>query len=303
MITFSSFVSSLTNSMTMLRRMNEASNAQQTVLRRYLKDCSVSTSLKVRVLGWLQAHADNTKCRLHSRDVKLLSLLPETMISDLQDECLSPITNKHPLFFQVHTGYHRLMRRVFPTITESAITVGRELFGPADNANKMYFLVKGALVYSYDVHHYGHLVQNAGGMDQNNLDSLYWAGAKKKHGDDDMPKGQIIKDSDATPFLSEAALWVLWSHQGSTVAVISSELVEVNASAFLDMMCTKGKFLWQVPRYASLFADALRHGGMRALSDLPMDYELLADFAQQAFDDEDEEPVIQPPSERASVLS
>merc|ERR1719183_2727720 len=114
--------------------MNEASQAQHAILRRYLKDWRVSTTLKVRITGWLQAHT-NTKS-IHWGDIKILSFLPNALIADLQDECFAPVITKHPFFSQLYYFHHRLLRRLFPMLTERSLTVGRELFGPNDPANR-----------------------------------------------------------------------------------------------------------------------------------------------------------------------
>merc|ERR1711972_1299321 len=81
LVTFSSFVSSITQAMTTLRKINERRIQEETVLRRYLTQHGISTKMINRVWHYLhqQKVLKFSETRTKECEVSLILLLPKSM--------------------------------------------------------------------------------------------------------------------------------------------------------------------------------------------------------------------------------
>lgn len=151
MITFSSFVSSITQSMTHLRAINARKYEQETKLHKYLNQHGISTQLASRVWHFLnQKHVlQAAQTRTKENDVHVLQTLPASLRSELRFEAYSPELHKHPFFF--HFGLiepiamHQICNRA---ITEHSMLRRQELFSNKHGEQvHMFFVEEGCLDY------------------------------------------------------------------------------------------------------------------------------------------------------------
>merc|ERR1719498_2079893 len=97
LITFSSFLGSITNAMTQLRRSHSEQTKQQALLRRFLLDNKISTELGQRIWKCIKSMHFAHKKRIRTSDVSTLSNLPSNLQKHLNEELFRPYTTRVPI--------------------------------------------------------------------------------------------------------------------------------------------------------------------------------------------------------------
>jgi len=148
MVTFSSFISSITNAMTRLRNLQSEQMDRDAKLRRYLYENKVSIAMMCRVWKCLQTIMGKTKARLHEKDVITIKLLPYSLRADLLEEVYSPLVTQHPLFMRLFQDVHAGLRKIFQyAIEEVSLNVGHDLFLSGETGDSLYFMRGGEAYY------------------------------------------------------------------------------------------------------------------------------------------------------------
>merc|ERR1712241_445801 len=96
--------------MTRLRHLNRIRREQYSVLRRYLHERKVSTSLIGRIWSCMQNAKKKTKTLTHRSDVDMFDLLTKPLLAELLEEVYAPVLNWHP-FFQTFTVENPVVAR------------------------------------------------------------------------------------------------------------------------------------------------------------------------------------------------
>merc|ERR1712007_143897 len=96
LVTFSSFVSSITNLMTHLQSLSSEQAKQFLKLERYLSDNHISFHLSFRVRRFLDHFFKEQNKKSHEKDVEILIYLSEPLRMELHREVYSPSVIKHP---------------------------------------------------------------------------------------------------------------------------------------------------------------------------------------------------------------
>jgi len=231
MITFSSFVSSLTNAMTQLRKLNSDRYAQLVAARRYLRENNVSLPISLRILCWIQSNITKFKGRTHLEDMVCLETLLRHFRVKLEQAVHAPVLTKHPFFFQLDMTYPLCLPRLYACLREGSLAYGMELFNKGYAASKMYFITSGELVYQGmldDVHDCLSQPKNTTSfrklMNSMNLKDcappaasrLQWNCSKSSVMGDAEVEGVTVVKRGA--WLCEAALWVKYVHGGAAVS-------------------------------------------------------------------------------------
>jgi len=252
MVTFSSFVSSITNAMTRLRNLNSERMEQHSVLRAYLVQNSISADLTTQIYGFLEKSVENKSKRVHTSDVIILRRLPKSLQDSLQSEVYSPILTVHPFFSCFNQVYPKGMLRLYRfALEEGSVSTGQELFTMGEAADRMHFIVKGLLSYTLGV----------------------------------MGEGY---DSSSTvkvgSWLCEQALWIEWRHCGQLVAVQHSEVLDIKASKFQSIVRRELVGVSEPSKYAELFAEYADYLARRKrLTDLCHDHHAIEEVAHEAW--------------------
>lgn len=257
MIVFSSFVSAITNAMTQLRNLNSERNEQFSSLRRYLGENKCSTALMGRIWTCVQTAMGRTKRRMHEADVKVLQLLPWSLKAELLEEVYNPILNAHPFFNQFSAAFQVQMRKIFQNaVEEISLPIGQELFSSGEVAANMYFVLAGVLVYTKD--------------NKSSCEPPCFVSA-----------GQWV---------SEAALWIKWKHNGQLIGTTPCELIALKAAKVQDVLSHLSYDEDQVKRYVKIFVRYFKKNP-DSLNDVWAETDLLSDMVQKAFlgDDMDDE--------------
>jgi len=245
LVLFSSFVSSITNGMNYLRRIGGDAKKQQILLRQYFHDNRISAHLANCITSYLAKKHFGKKRRTFEMDVEVLALLPENLTVLLHLEVFLPILRVHPLFYQIaNKDWVSCCEICHFALTESVAEVHRIVFQDGQLATRMYFVMKGSLDYRKD----DHVVQ---------VDEQY---------------------------ISELVLWVRWAHHGRLAANSTSDLVELDAQKFQAIVLHRPEWVVDAMRtYAHRLLKQLEEKPS-AISDLPLEFDVLQEAAQTACD-------------------
>jgi len=254
---FSSFVSSMTNSMTYLTKRNLEKRTQRDILMNYLNARGISLDLRSDIIVYISGKNQNARRALSEANVASLKQLPEHLLERLHIEVQVPVLEGHALFnylYKEDTAFaHRLCHHA---MSERALVVGEELFRFGVRCEKMYIMTSGSGKYTVG---YGE---------------------------------EAPIEVGARQWISEACLWVTWEHRGRLNAASVCELSELNAAEF-QTFATRSRHLTELQRYARLYAaHAERENGFaEAISDLWGQRLRVMDLAQKAFrpDEADDE--------------
>eukprot|EP00747_Dinoflagellata_sp_TGD_P180234 gnl/TRDRNA2_/TRDRNA2_32338_c0_seq1.p1 gnl/TRDRNA2_/TRDRNA2_32338_c0~~gnl/TRDRNA2_/TRDRNA2_32338_c0_seq1.p1 ORF type:complete len:533 (+),score=50.35 gnl/TRDRNA2_/TRDRNA2_32338_c0_seq1:85-1683(+) len=225
LITFSSLVSSITNSMTKLRSISSENSKQLWLLRRYLRERGVNTSLNLHVQRYLEYVMQTRSKLLQEKDVAFLELLSEPLRDRLRWEISSPHLVVHPLFDELSRGQtvlpHHLCRA---TLFTESFARRDTLFSSGQAAKKMLFIIRGHGLYKATRR------------------SFEESGLQKVHDND---------------WVSEAALWVHWLHVGDLSAGMECEVISILVAEFSVVVSHYPAMFVALMKYASLFAASL----------------------------------------------
>eukprot|EP00747_Dinoflagellata_sp_TGD_P143500 gnl/TRDRNA2_/TRDRNA2_176397_c0_seq1.p1 gnl/TRDRNA2_/TRDRNA2_176397_c0~~gnl/TRDRNA2_/TRDRNA2_176397_c0_seq1.p1 ORF type:complete len:830 (+),score=107.48 gnl/TRDRNA2_/TRDRNA2_176397_c0_seq1:24-2492(+) len=253
MVIFSSFTASIASSMVQLRNMRGQNDRQFWLLRRFLRQNSVPSSLSTRILRYLEYASTAQEELVPQSRLTILSFLSDQLQGELQYMVDFSSILKHPLFRSIHklsaVGSRMLARAAFE---RKVLVSGDTLFTPRTMAKYMYFVVEGELGYA-------------------------------KHG---KPACTV----SAEDWLTEAALWVPWQHLGGARARTETQLIFVNVSSFAEEI-QKDEGMWALMSgYAKSFSKWLNSLELDELSDVSLSEESqtkVEQFIHEQLDDDE----------------
>jgi len=216
LLTFSSFVSSLTTAMTQLRNFQSDRIKEDSAMKRYFKENKVSVELGKSIIMWIQAYRRKRTRRVHEADITALVGLPSRLMIQLHQEVYGPMLTLHPFFAaysEIDTkGLHRICHCA---MSQQALLDEQDLFTRGTTATKMYFIVSGLLDYLHEGSH-------------KLLEEGNWA--------------------------CEVVLWIPWVHLGNLTAIRFSELFALDAGIFQKTIPQCSKMIRRLIRaYAALY--------------------------------------------------
>lgn len=205
MITFSTFMGSITVNMTTLRRLQSDPAVHQKILFDYFTEHGVSAELGTRTWGYLKKYHFATKSKVMKKDIEVLKVLPASIHCALNEELYIPVVEKCPYFFQYGCqSFVGLSRVVNEAVREVGVTIGEQLFQGGVVAEGMYFITSGLMRYRHS----------------------------KERLSADLEKGQ---------WLSEPAMWMRWHRCGTLQATTCCLLLEISAAKFRAIVTEHGR--------------------------------------------------------------
>lgn len=235
LVSFSSFVSSITNLMTHLRNLRTSELKQFVQLDSYLRQNSISLCLAVRIRRFLE-HISQQKGGIKESDVDLLGKLSKPLQMELRFEVHSPLLSRHLFFMCFSNTSQAVMQRL---CTEAIHTVqlsaGDALFTTADAATCMHFVSVGVLIYT---------LQNT-----------------------------KLPESVSGKWFCESVLWTPWEHRGNMRALTESSLLQMDAEKFRRILNKNRSALHFPASYACEVVEKLCSTDAADLTDL--DYKIL----------------------------
>lgn len=200
LVTFTSFVSSITTSMTHLRKIRSEPERQEVILREYFYANQITAELGQRVMNFLWANHFSIKKRVHEEDITILTLLPNYLRWKIREELFQPVITRLPFiaeyFLWNATGVQEVCHHA---LQEVSLMSGDELFSRGKVAEKIFFVTGGALEYQHSVH-------------------ALCATVREKH------------------WACESALWFKWFHVGRLVAKTTVEVSALDVRSFRETM-------------------------------------------------------------------
>lgn len=290
MVTFSSFISSITNATTLLRNLNSDELERRTALFRYLKQHELPMALASDVWSWVLCTKDKSRHRTHEKDVVVLQLLPKSLRIRLKEQVYNPTVSRHPFFSKMYevnpTGLSKMYAEV---MDECAVGVGQELFMTGEVSMNMYFLVNGHMQYSTDI----------SDLEESNFQSCQSRASTSSSNS----RARSLRSMNSCAFselldwtgntrvpvkvgqwVSEPVLWVRWTHRGQLAAGTHSELFALSSARFLEFITRDAMEHYEACNYARLFLKFLASNQV-SLTDVWCQYDILKALAVEAFDD------------------
>lgn len=255
MIFFSSFVSNITATITQLRQHDRARLDQEHDLRRFLADANISAELSHRVYSFVRGSRDMRYKLLASREVRLLQILPRSMLQAVHTEQYTPVLVQHPFFKAAgRSNISFLCRLCNEGIKTKRVLACQEHFSKGQVAEAMCFITTGLFQYTEKLE-FSSLIPHM----------------------EESADTERVKPGEWT---SECSLWIdRWEHKGWLTAAEHSEIAELSPSQFKALT----KDLASVQRYAVAFVEELQQGGSKSESDTFSDRALLNRLSDQAF--------------------
>jgi len=249
LISFSSFVSTITSSLTEIKNLNVERVRQNRCLTQYFRENKVSVRVGTCIRHWILRNQKRPQHRIHEEDIPSLKGLPKSLHVQLHEEVFAPMLTVHPFFATfMFIDARRFSRLCHYAVSEVMLLAEEELFVRGKSAKYMYFFIAGHVCYHFE-------------STQHTIGGGQWA--------------------------CEIALWAPWVHRGTIVGVESwNGLVQVEAAQFQEVVpsCTLA-FRKFVAAYASRY---VRHecewhiegGGW--LTDLCCSYEVIEHIVNDA---------------------
>jgi hypothetical protein len=240
LVTFSSFVSSITKAMQDLGKLNNEHGEQLVVFQRFLRSRKISTELSVRMRRHLEHRLVGGKTRIEERDVELLKLLSKPLLMELHMEVYTGYLECHP-FFEKFSEFNLMgIRKLCHTaIEEQTLSRHDILFSVGDTASKVYFVHSGMLSY---IPNWFPIAEN------------------------------VYPCGEGQGWLCEACLWTTWTCVGDAEGEERANLFSVDAELFHEVVKSCKGHILQPVRYAKIFVEYLNSLEEELLTDLPLKF-------------------------------
>eukprot|EP00929_Paragymnodinium_shiwhaense_P046163 TRINITY_DN23505_c0_g2_i2.p1 TRINITY_DN23505_c0_g2~~TRINITY_DN23505_c0_g2_i2.p1 ORF type:complete len:790 (+),score=133.57 TRINITY_DN23505_c0_g2_i2:239-2608(+) len=211
-------ISALTSSMTQSHIIRGHQSQSVSVLRKYLKQNSISSNLALRVQRSAQ-HAISGDLTVDSVD--LLQVVSEPLRVEVNFEMYCPVLRHHPFFELFLADSPHVLRKICHSAMSTLLmATDDQIFAEGDTASQMYFVFWGSLVYESD----------AGDRDE--LTGKMWIG--------------------------EPTLWTNWMHRGTLVATSDVKVACLNARLFQEHAANASMGLQSDPKvYAAEYVKAM----------------------------------------------
>ena len=174
------------------------------------------------------------KAVIQETDVRLLQVLSKPLQMELVQHTTGPVLRVHPFFRYYARLSSGAMRAICgpPTATSHSLSLGDLIFTDGSIDDRMIFLLKGQLQYTW-------LARLAGGEGPA-------AGGE--------PETFLLEDGD---WCCEASLWTRWVHVGTLQAVTESEILALDAKRFIDVTKEYHLVAHACALYCDLFLESM----------------------------------------------
>jgi len=254
LIVFSSFVSSITASMTQLRQLSWKFTKDLSTLRKYLRSRDISGVLSIRIVRFVEYKLEKKSNEIAEGDVKLLSIVSAQLRMELAHESYSPILSAHPFFHQFSlTAGPAMLTLCNDAVSPLSFSMGDVVFEDRTKSDSMMFLNRGMAQY------FCRFEKLQSGPGNSTLESGEWC--------------------------CEAALWTYWEHVGAMHAVENADFLTVNAAKLVQVVDLNGFVAPATWLYACRFVEELNElsmvGGLTDLNSI--EQEVLDKYVTEAF--------------------
>jgi hypothetical protein len=187
--------------------------------------------------------------------VALVKVLPKKVQLELRSEVYLPVLKVYPFFnaYSVSDADHRAMASLIARngLNEFTLQEHEELFHEGAHATSMYFLVDGKLVYKYKEHEQSSEADPTASSNYGpSMTSDFLGGMMSLSDGGPRDPGYMFVYVKSVDWLSEAALWMNWEHQGLCTARTHVGMLAIDANKFQVIF---GRLLPQARSFATRF--------------------------------------------------
>lgn len=206
LVLFPTFISSISNRVSAYRKRNIDFLDAKNDLFKFLQENRVSLDLSSRIQSVVIAqHIKQSKASLiHEPTVSLLKLLPRSLKEEMHAEIYQPVITMHPFFKELESQHEVTLVKICDmAMSQQSLGPGEELFAYGKEAEQVYFLVSGSLVYS----------------------------------EGPSPSQDISAELSKGAWCCDHVLWVRWQHRGQMMSPQQHcRLANLSASSFLTIV-------------------------------------------------------------------
>jgi len=294
LLIFSSFLSSITNTMQQLHTLSAEAHREQFEVRKFLRDHQISMKLAVRVKKFVDWR---TSAKLTpENDVAMIKVLPMQMLVDIHQEIRAPVITQHFFFSTLQTVFPRVLRQLCHEAVDQVIfSISESIFFAGDACNHMYFAAKGHLryhlgiVYDAEATHAFSPQRSPRKSSTSTCPSIRTSGNSLAGGttrlsgrsasgksvagrvrctseDEDgrvhtsAEQGEFIVQENE--WLSEPVLWTYWEHHGDLRAVSNVVVFRLSACSFAETLLVHPSANVQAVIYARGLIEDLNNCGV-----------------------------------------
>lgn len=243
LLTFSSFVSSITTTMQSLHALQAARESHEIQLRSFFVENNISAELGTQVTMFLQKHHNTNGKRTHESDLKFLDMLPAYMKRHLREELHLPVLARMPFMLQLQLVDPYTLQRVAHTaVSQLSYHKGELMFSAGDRASSVWFLLEGMADYVHKEDERAMCLRDPGRISS--------------------PKSDyhcLSRSVSAGMWVGDPSLWLVWFCYGFLIPV--SPVVEVtvlDCDACRKIMTDSSHSHSHAVAHARLFQNFLR---------------------------------------------
>jgi len=223
LIVFTSLVSSLSAKLTQLKLLQTEQTQQMQKMMKFLRDKAVESKLVVRIRKQTQERMAKVRPSTMD-DVQLFNLLSVSLRIELKVALTDCHIKRHPFLRLAEMVDVSLKRDLCYKCTHSQVLLPRDsLFLASHATNEAYRVSSGTVSYRVDL--------------------------KRKS----FSRDSLTQDVSVGTWLSEAALWVHWSHRGNAEAMMTSEVLSVRGDSLCQLFGRHLAFKHLATDYAITF--------------------------------------------------
>jgi len=222
LVIFSSFIAGVTQARMQLNKMMSKLDRDLWVLRKFCQQNKVSRELNMRMKRYVDLVIVPNYHKLTQVDVVLIPKLSAHLRAQLKNELVSQIICIHPFFNRLRRWYDNVMNVVSQTCIENTpLASGDVAFGHGQVATCMHIVTKGVLDY--------------------------------------LPAGsrETVMKVEKGRWVSEAAMWTKWVHQGQLQASIESSATLIDSNSMRREIVKNGLAMGFVRKYSQEFLQRL----------------------------------------------
>lgn len=250
LITFSSFVGSITTSMTALRSMRADTKKQFWMLRRYLNSKKISYATRSRIIKFLEFQSAKRQAEVSQESIEILDMLSVPLQNLLQYELRKQYMEAHPFFAYLQEHMRPVMIRLCSRVLKFVPFAPEDVvFRSGEESTAMYVVQSGDVEYH------------------------------AKTGSGREPKRLEVGSNG---WMAEASLWTMWWHRGQCTARSASSIGLIKPDEFVEIAKVHTAS-WNFCRmYAALFVENLSRLEVDGQNDIPWRFEDLQGFVSEA---------------------
>jgi hypothetical protein len=280
LVVYSSFLGGITSSLTYMRTQTLRHYRNERQLRDYMQRNRVSEAICKKMNEVKRYRYIGGKYMPTFSDIPGLQAFPPSLLAEIKWSVYNHCIRYHPLFDNAMLvsagGAHKICAEA---VSELSYRWGDELFRVGCLAKQMLFVMRGCLAYSTKAGHDGDRRNPANFAGVGGAKLMRHLTGKLELGDSAGPEENLdtlfIRAGRAQnaqyPWISEVALWCVWTHHGTLVGKDNCTVLALTPESLYDAVATDMPMLEALRCYAQAFASSLAEEVLSSTHDTYID--------------------------------